>query len=118
MKTGLWLVVAAVIWAGCEDKKQVKKAAPTNENYSSGNPVTAPVDYLGAVNKARKAAVRTIDLAAVKNAIQLYHEQEDHYPSSLQELVNKHYIAEVPVPPPGSRLDYNSQTGEIRFIRQ
>jgi hypothetical protein len=119
MKHGVCLLLATLVLAGCgESKKEAKKPVDTNENYSSGNPVTAPVDYLGAVNKARKAAVRNIDLAYVKNAIQLYQAQEDHYPPSLDDLVKKHYIAEIPTPRPGSRLDYNAKTGEIKFVRQ
>jgi hypothetical protein len=121
MKHALWILLAGFIFLGCSDKKdeaKKKPAADTNENYSSGNPVTAPVDYLGAVNKARKTAIRQIDLAQVKHAIQLYQATEDHYPASLQELVKKNYLGEVPVPPRDSRLEYNPQTGEVRIVRQ
>jgi hypothetical protein len=118
MKCGACVLVVGLLVAGCSEKKGNKMSSGTNENYSSGNPITAPADYLGAVNKAQKSAVRTIDLAQVKHAIQLYQAQEDHYPASLQELVNKRYIAEVPTPPPGSRLVYNAQNGDIQFVRQ
>lgn len=84
---------------------------------TSGNPVTAPVDYLGAVNKGQKAANRVADLAPVQQAVQVFYGQEDRYPANLQELVTKRYIAAVPEAPAGFKLQYNPQTGELKMVK-
>ena len=103
-------------FSGCSKKEQAQKDLTTNNG--SGNPITAPVDYLGAVNQARKTAVRQIDLASMRNAIQLFNGQEDRYPRDLNELAQKHYIQGVPELPKGSRFVYNPATGELNVKRQ
>ncbi len=110
---GLGLVLGGT---GCS-KKTASKPVDIDNN-SSGNPVTAPVDYLGAVNKARKSAMKDIDLAYMKNAIQQFNGMEDRYPKDLNELVQKHYIQEVPTLPSGQRLIYNPANGDLRVVRQ
>lgn len=111
MKT-VMLSIFVLLLPGCGEKGP----ASSNQGNSSGNPVTAPVDYLGAVNKAQKSANKAIDLAGLKQAIQLYHAQEDRYPANLQELVTAKYIPEIPPAPAGSRLSYDPATGEVRFL--
>ena len=119
MKTHLLLIAAfALILTGCKKTEETTPAKPTNQNFSSGNPLTAPVDYLGAVSQAKKVAVKTIDLAYLNNAIQLFNANEDHYPRDLNELVAKHYVQTLPNLPAGTRLMYNPNNGEVRMVRQ
>jgi hypothetical protein len=108
------LVASVLLLAGCGKKEQSKNSLTNN---SSGNPITAPVDYLGAVNQARKSAIGRIDIASMQNAINLFNAQEDRYPRDLNELAQKHYIQAVPQLPAGSRFIYNPQNGEIRIVR-
>jgi len=112
----IFLLALIVTLAGCSRKQQSKQRMLTNNN--TGNPITAPVDYLGAVNQARKTAVRQIDLASMRNAIQLFNAQEERFPRDLNELAQKHYIQGVPELPPGSRFTYNLATGELGVVRQ
>jgi hypothetical protein len=107
---------ASLLFIGCSKKESSK--TPDIDNNSSGNPITAPVDYLGAVNKARKTAIKQIDLAYVQNAINMFNAQEDRFPKSLDELVQKHYLGEVPAVPNGQKLMYNPANGEVKIIRQ
>jgi len=109
-------LLACVLLSGCSKKKVAEKNLLTNNN--TGNPITAPVDYLGAVNQARKMAIKKIDIASLQNAISLFQGQEDRYPRDLNELAAKHYIQTVPQLPPGLRFDYNPQTGEVRVVQQ
>lgn len=97
--------------------KKDSAAKPDLENNSSGNPVTAPVDYLGAVNKAKKASERTLDLASLKQAIQMFQANEDRYPTNLQEVVAKNYIRQIPTAPAGYRLTYDPKTGAAGMVR-
>src|SRR5688572_33491952 len=111
------IIVTFMFITGCGRKQQtVEKNLLTNN--SSGNPITAPVDYLGAVNQARKTAVGRIDIASLQNAINLFNAQEDRYPRDLNELAQKRFVQAVPELPAGSRFVYNAQTGEIRIVRQ
>lgn len=112
-------VFAALITLSlCACAKKEAKQENLLTNNSSGNPITAPVDYLGAVNQARKGAIKTIDQAAINNAIELFNAQEERYPRDLNELAQKRYIQAVPTPPPGMRFDYNPQSGQFKVVQQ
>jgi hypothetical protein len=118
-----FLGLAAGVWlVGCGDKPATpaKSGAaakkPDIENNSSGNPVTAPVDYLGAVNKAKKFSVKQADLASVKQAIQLFKSEEERFPTSLKELVDKKYLPALPQPPYQMKYTYNPATGEANIV--
>ena len=104
-------------FVGCAKKEAAaEKNLLTNNN--SGNPLTAPVDYLGAVNQARKGAVNTIDKDGLTKHIEMFNAQEGRFPRNLNELVEKSYIPAVPAPPQGMRFDYNPQTGEMKIVSQ
>jgi hypothetical protein len=109
--------VSLVLLAACAKKEEAKQQNLLTNN-SSGNPLTAPVDYLGAVNQARKTAIKTIDQAGLNNAIQQFYVAEERFPKDLNELAQKRYIQAVPEPPPGSRFEYNAASGELKIIRQ
>ena len=109
---GLFLILLGA----CAKKEETKQNLLTNN--SSGNPLTAPVDYLGAVNQARKTAIKTIDQAGLNNAIQQFYAVEERFPKDLNELAQKRYIQAVPEPPPGSRFVYNPATGDLKIVRQ
>ena len=110
-------LVLSLLLPGCGSKKEASKEEMLTNN-SSGNPITAPVDYLGAVNQARKSAVNTIDKAGLAKHIEMFNAQEDRFPRNLNELVEKRYIPAVPAPPQGMRFDYNPQTGELKIVPQ
>ncbi len=117
MKPVTICLAATLLAIGC-GKKQKTAEKNLLTNNGSGNPITAPADYLGAINQARKVAVKQIDLASLQNAISLFNGQEDRYPRDLNELVAKHYLQSIPELPAGSRFSYNPQTGELRVLRQ
>lgn len=117
MKTPVFLAVcAALAVAGCS-KQEPAPAKPAN-SAASGNPLTAPVDYLGAVAKAKNVSEKVIDTTSLNRSIQLFYAQEDRFPKDLNELVSKHYLPALPSAPPGARWVYNPQTGEIKAVRQ
>jgi hypothetical protein len=109
------LGVSLVLLSGCGKKEA---AAPAATNASSGNPLTAPVDYLGAVAKAKQVAEKQVDLASVNRSIQLFNAQEDRFPRDLNELVTKRYLPALPALPPGTRFAYNPQTGDLKILKQ
>lgn len=111
----LGLLLAAGL-AGCGEKQAPPPTAKKSENYSSGNPVTAPVDYLGAVNKAKKTGIAVADIASVKQAIRMFHEEEDRYPKDLAELVSKQYMPALPAPPYKMKYQYSAANGDVRIV--
>ena len=111
----LLVVTTGLLFPGCGQKDS---GSSTTTNASSGNPVTAPVDYLGAAAKAKKLADKTVSAAGLTQAIQLYQAQEGQLPKTLNDLVAKQYLASIPPPPAGMKYDYNPQTGVVKLVPQ
>ena len=109
-------VLAGLPLAGCG--KKADAPAQTTNSTTSGNPLTAPVDYLGAISKAQKTAVKTIDTAALSQAIQLFNAQEGRNPKALEELVEKKYIGRIPDAPYGMKIVYDAATGQVKVVEQ
>lgn len=111
---GFLLLITGLLLSAC--KKEQPNPAPTNASASTGNPLTAPVDYLGAAAKAKRTAEKTVDTVALNQAIQLFYAQEGRYPKSLSELVGPNYLSKLPQPPPGMKFDYNPTTGQLKAV--
>ncbi|HTV76413.1 MAG TPA: hypothetical protein VMD57_05380 [Candidatus Baltobacteraceae bacterium] len=118
-KSILPLVAAVAFLAGCGDDNSSKSAQATNAtpNYASGNPVTAPADYLGAVVQAQKYAEKQIDLSYVNEAIQQFNAAEGRYPKDLQEMI-PNYLGKMPQAPYGYKIVYDANSGTIKVVKQ
>lgn len=99
--------------AGCGDQS---KTASDKAKESSGNPLTAPADYVGAVVKAQQTAVKTVDIASITKAIQMFSVEQGRYPKTLDELVAEQYLPRIPEVPQGMRFQYHSNTGTIKIV--
>lgn len=115
MKT-LWStgLLAAALSAGCGG--QPKEAPAPATNAASGNPLTAPVDYVGAIGQAQKQAAKVVELVQVQQAIRQFQAAEDRYPKTLDELVKAGYLPALPRLPAGMKFDYNPATGQVRAV--
>jgi len=124
MKAYFWGLAAGMFLVGCDKPAtSVKPSTPAAsakkvdiDNNSSGNPVTAPVDYLGAVNKAKKSSIKAIDIASVKQAITMFKSEEERFPKDLNELVAKQYLSALPAPPYQMKYQYNAANGEVKIV--
>ena len=116
MRLALSLLIATtgLFFAGCGNRDS---SAPAT-NASSGNPITTPVDYLGAAAKAKHTADKTLSTVGINQAIQLYQAQEGQLPKTLNDLVAKQYLPSIPPPPSGMKYDYNPQTGAVKVVPQ
>lgn len=112
------LVLGLVLFVGCGQKDETQPAKSTNETAATGNPVTAPVDYLGAVAKAKKSSEKTIDTVYLNQAIQMFHTMEGRYPKDLNELVTEKHIPKIPDAPYGMKIVYDATRGEVRVVQQ
>lgn len=108
------LLLAGFLFSGC---KQEQPASSTPNASSSGNPITAPVDYLGAVGKAKQSADKTVSSASLVQAVKMFSAEEGRLPKTLQELVPA-YIQKIPAPPAGMKYHYDPQTGVIKVVPQ
>ena len=122
MKTFSFLLLslaAGLLLAGCGSSDSGKPAQATNAtpNYGSGNPITAPVDYLGAVGQAQKFAIKTIDLSYLNEAIQQFNAAEGRLPKDLNELM-PNYIGKIPQAPYGSKIVYDPNSGTVKVVKQ
>ena len=111
----LLVVTTGLLLPGCGQKDS---GSPPATNASSGNPLTAPVDYLGAAAKAKNLADKTVSTVGMSQAIQLYQAQEGQLPKTLNDLVAKQYLPSIPPAPAGMKYDYNPQTGAVKVVPQ
>ena len=102
-------VFATVFLAGCSDA-----TSPANTNAISN---TNPADINNPLVNAKRTADKTIDVSYLNQAVQLFNVQEGHNPKTLDELTPK-YVAELPVPPLGYKLNYDAVKGEVTVVRQ
>lgn len=116
-KSLITVIISALALAGCGQKDQSSNTKPTNA-AASGNPVTAPVDYLGAVAKAKKSAEKTIDTVEINKAIQLFNVSEGRNPKDLNELVAEKYLTKLPEAPYGMKIVYDASKGVAKVVPQ
>ena len=112
----LFVSLAALILVGCGD--QSSQSGQSTNAATGGNPVTAPVDYLGAISKGEQSAIKTIDTSSIQKAIQLFQVEKGRLPTDLNELVREKYLPRIPETPYGTKLDYNPTTGDIKVVKQ
>jgi hypothetical protein len=108
------LLLGGLALSGCGKKEE--KSAASFTNNSSGNPLTAPVDYLGAVAKAKKASEKTIDTVYLNQAIQQFNAAEGRYPKDLNELVAEKYLTKIPEAPYGMKIVYDAASGQVKVV--
>ncbi|MBT5705678.1 MAG: hypothetical protein HOI66_05085 [Verrucomicrobia bacterium] len=117
----LVLLLGACV-AGCGGDDSAAEAvsetdpAVASSDHGSGNPLTAPVDYLGAVNQAQKSSANKLSLMGIQQAIQQFKTMEERLPKDLKEVVSSGYISRLPDAPRGMAIIYNPQTGLVSTI--
>ncbi len=117
MKTFFSICATLSLFAvGCGDSSSQK--AQTTNISSSGNPITAPVDYLDALAKAKKSAEKTVDTIALNQAIQMFEVQEGRFPKNLNELIEKKIIRVIPEAPYGTKIVYDAASGTVKVVKQ
>jgi hypothetical protein len=118
MRRNIWVLlgVAGLLSFGCSKQGSTDKPAGTSSSSSSsGNPVTAPVDYLGAAARAQQNAAKTVAGVGLDQAIKMFYAQEGRFPKDLKELVPGQ-IPNIPAPPRGMKYQYNAQSGEVKIV--
>jgi hypothetical protein len=98
---------AIALLAGCGEK-----STSTAQTQS-----TNPADIDNPLVNAKRTADKTLDVAYLNQAAQLFNVQEGRYPKTLEEMTPK-YVAKLPDPPLGYKLNYDAAKGEVTVVRQ
>jgi len=101
---------ACLLFVGCSEKKTESSSQAT----SSGNPLTAPADYVGALGNAQKSAQKSLGNVGIDQAIKTFFAEEGRYPKDLNELKAKG--VNVPNPPAGMKWQYDPATGIAKAV--
>jgi hypothetical protein len=109
-------VVVGLLVAGCGENSN--STGQTTNAAAGENPLTAPVDYLDAVGKAKQSAVKTVDVTSLNQAVQMFNVDNGRYPKDLNELVAEKYIPKIPAAPYGTKLEYDAATGKVKVVKQ
>ena len=118
MKTPLAAICAfALVLGGCGEKSG-QPAAATNATSSGGSPLDAPGDYLRGMAKGQQSAVKTVDTAALNQAIQMFGVDQGRNPKDLNELIEKKYLAKIPEAPYGTKIVYDANAGSVKLEKQ
>ncbi len=118
LETTLLLILLGISSLGCDAKRSEETKKTNDASFSSGNPLTAPVDYIGAAGKAKVTAEKVIDTVSLARHIQTFYASEGRFPTDLQELVAEKYIPSVPPTPRGMKYAYDSATGNLKIVPQ
>ena len=96
-------------------KKGKEKKKPEKEETSSDddNPLLAPLNYVGAVGKAKKSSEKRVNLANVQNAIRQFHAVEGRYSQVAQRVGKGGLLLEDARCASGMSYVYNPKTGQV-----
>ena len=107
------LSLALLLGACSPDPKPEPKKEPSK---LGDNPIAAPLDYIAAIGKAKKASLGRLDQAKLIDAIQKFEAGESRPPKDLDELVTMKYIAAIPDAPKGMKLEYTAADGSFMYV--
>src|SRR5262245_28979434 len=110
MKIAFVVLLFTVLLAGCNETPQSTEKSASS---SDGNVATAPAGYLNSAAQSQKKAVKTIDLVAINKAVEAFYVQEGRFPKTLEELEDKSFMRAIPLPPPGMKLNYDTNSGVV-----
>ncbi len=99
----LFLVVS-LLAVSCNRKKKPEEGL---------TPMNAVEKYGGVMSKTLKKSKAMDDVLYMKNKINTFQIQEGRYPNSLNELVEKGYLDNLPEPPKGMAFHYEPSTGKV-----
>jgi hypothetical protein len=112
MKNACSLAAACLcFFVGCSDDKTAKADKP-----SSGNPLTAPADYVEAAGKAQNSARKNLGALGLDQAIKSFHTEKGRLPKDLNELVSEGTLQAIPPAPRGMKYDYDATTGVVKVV--
>lgn len=110
-------VLALFFAAGCGQSSSSSSGtnATATTNSGSGDPLS---QYVGALGRAKQNAGKTVDVASINQAVNMFQVDKGRFPNSLDELVQTGYLKKLPDVPYGMKLDYDATTGQVKVVQQ
>jgi hypothetical protein len=68
--------------------------------------------------KAQKSPIKMVEMAVLKQAIDLFQVDKGRFPKNLNELVTEKFIPKISEAPHGSMIDYDAKMGKVKFVNQ
>ena len=120
MKSACCLIflVAGLVVTGCGKKDNSSTTSTTVTSANNAQTPPAANNYGSTLVNAQQAAVKTVDVVSLNQAVQLFNVQEGRFPTNLDELVSKQYIGKLPAAPNGMKLVYDATQGKVTTVRQ
>lgn len=104
----LVVISLTVGFVSCGKKHKFQPEPPPP--FTAGNAIQ---QYGGVMGKTYQKAKAMDVILPLKQLVDSFYVQEGRYPTSLQELVDKGYIKELPKPPTDRGISYDSTTGTV-----
>jgi len=108
--THLVVPLVTLLLAGCDDANEPAQRA---RSFPDGDAASVPAAPSGPLGASPQKVAKTIDLAAINKTIENFYVQEGRFPKSLAELEDKSYVRALPSPPPGTKFDYDTNSGVV-----
>jgi hypothetical protein len=109
-------LLAALFLAACDSKQS--GAGGTTNSVANPQPQNALSDYGSALARGQNNAVKTVDLAALNQAVAMFNVDQGRFPKDLNELVEKQYMSKLPAAPRGMKLVYDAAAGKVSVAPQ
>lgn len=110
MKRLVLPLVVILLTIGIVSCGKKHKPAPESPPLTTGNAIQ---QYGGVMGKTYQKAKAMDVVLPLKQLVDSFYVQEGRYPTSLQELVDKNYIKELPKPPTAKTISYDPATGVV-----
>jgi hypothetical protein len=110
MKRLLLSLVVISLTVGIVSCGKKRQPAPASPPLTAGNAIE---QYGGVMGKTYQKAKAMDVVLPLKQLVDSFYVQEGRYPTSLQELVDKGYIKELPKPPTDREISYDPATGTV-----
>lgn len=107
--TALVAPLVVVLLVGCNDSNPAGRPAQSAPSAD---------DYLKSAARSQKQAVKAVDIVAINKAVETFYFQVGRFPRTLEELVDKDIMRSIPLPPPGVKFNYDTNTGIVSIEKE
>jgi hypothetical protein len=118
MKTIVALLSVTLLLTACSKDGSSSSSQTNATPAASENPLDAPARYGSALARGQKLAEKTVDVAALTKAIEMFQVDKGRLPKDLNELVAGGFIRQIPPAPSGMKIVYDPNTGAVKMQPQ